>query len=85
MKRILILSLFLATFAFGFAQLATLNLIPQPAEMQLNKGVYTLTKSAKVSFNKPEGREVAEMLVQKLNTSTGFGLKTVQGNKGSIQ
>ena len=85
MKRILILSLFLSTFAFGFAQKETLNLIPQPVELQLNKGLFTLTKTAKVSFNKPEGRDVAEMLLQKLNTSTGFGLKAVQGNKGSIQ
>jgi hexosaminidase len=85
MKLILILSLIVATFAFGFAQKVTLNLIPQPVEMQLNKGVYTLTKSAKISYSKPEGREVAEMLVHKLNTSTGFSLKAVQGSKGSVQ
>jgi len=85
MKQILVLSLVLAAFTFGFAQKATLNLIPQPVEMQLNKGVFVLTKTAKVSFNKAESRDIAEMLVQKLNTSTGFGLKAVQGSKGSIQ
>jgi len=67
------------------AQTSTLNLIPQPVEIKQNSGSFTLTKSAAVGYNKPESREIAQMLVQKLNKSTGFGIKAVQVNKATIQ
>jgi len=83
-KSFLLLFIFVA-ISISHAQNTTLNLIPQPVEIQLNSGFFTLNKSASVSFNKPESRDVAEMLAQKLNVATGFGTKVIQGNKGAIQ
>ena len=85
MKLLLMLFIFLSAFNSIKAQETALNLIPQPVEMQLNKGVYVLTKTAKVTYTKPESRNIAEMLVQKLNSSTGYGIKAIQGAKGTIQ
>jgi hexosaminidase len=84
MKPLLLLLLFLAV-NLSQAQISTLNLIPQPVEIQQNSGFYTLAKSATVGFNKAESRDIAELLVQKLKVPTGFALKAVQGNKGTIQ
>jgi hexosaminidase len=67
------------------AQNSALNLIPQPVEVKLEKGSFSLTKSTSIGFNKPESREIAEMLARKLNVATGFNLKATQGNKGAIQ
>jgi hexosaminidase len=84
MKQFLVLILFLAV-NLAFSQNRSLDLIPQPVEIKQNPGVFTLTKSAKVSFNKPESSGIAQKLVEKIKTSTGFDLKTDQGNKGTIQ
>jgi len=67
------------------AQNTALNLIPQPVELKLEKGIYTLTKSASIGYNKPESSEIAEMLVKKINLATGFKLKATAGNKSAIQ
>jgi hexosaminidase len=67
------------------AQNSAMNLIPQPVEVKLEKGSFSLTKSTSIGFNKPESREIAEMLARKLNVATGFNLKATQGNKGAIQ
>ncbi len=67
------------------AQNNVLNLIPQPVELKLEKGSYTLTKSTSLGYNKPESREIAEMLVEKINLATGFKLKAAVGNKSAIQ
>ncbi len=85
MKQLLLTFLIILAISLTQAQNTTLNLIPQPVEIQQNSGVFTLNKSAIVSFNKPESRDVAEMLVLKLNVATGFGTKANQGNKGTIQ
>jgi hexosaminidase len=85
MKKLLLPFFILLSIGLSHAQNTTLNLIPQPVEIQQTSGVFTLNKSATVSFNKPESRETAELLVQKLNIATGFGTKAIQGNKGSIQ
>ncbi len=85
MKQFLLLSVFLSVFIFVNAQQTALNIIPQPVEMQLNNGFYNLAKTTRVSYNKPESRDIAEMLVQKINTATGFSIKATSGNKGSIQ
>jgi len=84
MKFIPLLLLFLSINQIQ-AQNSSLNLIPQPVEMKQNSGVYNLTKASSVSFNKPECQDIAQILMQKLNMSTGFGIKAVQGNKGKIQ
>jgi len=67
------------------AQNNVLNLIPQPVELKLEKGTYTFTKSTSIGYNKPESREIAEMLVGKINLATGFKLKATAGNKSAIQ
>jgi len=72
-------------FAAVQAQNSALNLIPQPVEVKLEKGSFSLTKSTSIRYNKPESRETAEMLARKLNVATGFNLKATQGNKGAIQ
>ena len=84
MKKIL-LSVLSFTFLNLNAQMLPVNLIPQPVEMQQNSGTFTLTKITTIAFNKTEASSVAEMLVQKLNPPTGFGLKTQSGKMGTIQ
>ncbi|GAB4498535.1 MAG: hypothetical protein OHK0019_34040 [Saprospiraceae bacterium] len=67
------------------AQNAPIHLIPQPAELQQSGGVFTLTRNTGIGFNQPDGRAVAEMLAQKLNTPTGFALKAQQDLRAAIQ
>ncbi len=75
---------FLAFFAVN-AQNNTINLIPQPVEMQQLNGTFSLQNGQTVGFSTAEARGVAEMLVQKLNAPTGFGFKTQQGKSKAIQ
>lgn len=84
MKKLLLLVLTI-TVVSAAAQNNKINLIPQPVSVQQGSGSFSLTKSVKVTYNKPEGRDVAEMLVQKLNQATAFALKASLGTKGTIQ
>lgn len=82
----LILSLvFVLALTLVQAQKPTVNLIPQPAEIQLNDGFFTLAKTASVSYNMPESKAIAEKLAMKLNVATGFKIKAIQGYKAAIQ
>ena len=83
MKNLLLFFLVMIIAAVQ-AQNSALNLIPQPVEVKLEKGSFSLTKSTSIGYNKPESRETAEMLAKKLNVATGFNLKATQGNKGAI-
>ncbi len=67
------------------AQTNSMQLIPQPVQTTSGTGVFTLTKAATIAFNQPEARAVANMLVQKLNTPTGFSLQAQPGTSASIQ
>ncbi len=84
MKNLLYPALFLA-FATANAQTGPIQLIPQPVDVQQLAGSYLLTKTTAVSYNKPEGREVAETLAQKLSAPTGLAVKTLLGRTGPIQ
>lgn len=84
MKKLLFLLFHFATMA-AFTQSPSLTLIPQPVEVQTASGNFLLTKSATISYNRPEATSVAGMLAEKLNKPTGFALKAQQGNKGTIQ
>lgn len=84
MKKTLFIVLLLASFS-GKSQKSSLNIIPQPVEIEQTAGLFTLTKSTIVSYNNASARSVADMLVQKLNTPTGFLLKTQEGRGGAIQ
>lgn len=85
MLRYLLCPLFFAMFGLANAQNNSLNLIPQPVEWQVTNGTYALTRGATIGFDKPEGRAIAEMLAQKLNTPTGFSLKAQQSTSAAIQ
>jgi len=80
---------FLILLLFAFTNIGAQNnqigIIPQPVELQLLKGEFTLKGSALISYNSTECRQVAEMLMKKLNVATGFTLKIQQGKKGMIQ
>jgi hexosaminidase len=67
------------------AQKSTVQLIPQPVEIQESAGTYLLTNATTVSYNKAESRTTADMLTQKLNAPTGFSLKAQEGKAGKIQ
>ncbi len=66
------------------AQNPQLNLIPQPVEIQQLTGNFTVTKATTIGYNRAEAKPVAEMLAQKLNTPTGFGLAAKEGKAGAI-
>jgi len=84
MKHLFLLLLVLCITSLQ-AQNTQLNLIPQPAEITLKSGFYTLPKTVTVGFNKPESVGVAEKLAQKLRMATGYSIKVVKGNKGQVQ
>jgi|WetSurSiteA1Bulk_404760.scaffolds.fasta_scaffold07885_2 hexosaminidase len=79
------LFLMLMTNVMVFAQTNTVQLIPQPVDVQVLNGEYTLAAGASVTFSKPEAQPVARMLVQKINQATGFKYSDKQGQAGSIQ
>jgi hexosaminidase len=62
-----------------------IQLIPQPVEVKQSTGVYLLTKSSTISYNKAEAEKIAFMLANKLNVPTGFAIKPQPGKSGSIQ
>ena len=84
MKNLLFIVM-LITGATVFAQQNTVHLIPQPVEMQVLTGNYTITSSTTVAYNRSEGWQVAEMLVQKINLPSGYNLRAKQGQSGAIQ
>ncbi len=61
-----------------------IQLIPQPVDLQVLEGSWTLTGATTVVFASPESKNVADMLVKKLNMPTGFNLATKQGGTGTI-
>lgn len=83
MKHIFFLLFLLAIYS-AQAQIRPLNLIPQPVEVKPGNGSFNLTKAATVVFNRTESQYIADALVQRLKTATGFMLKSSLGAKGSI-
>ncbi|WP_018619895.1 beta-N-acetylhexosaminidase [Spirosoma luteum] len=78
--------LFLFAFCIATAQAQSpVSLIPQPASVQPRTGVFSLTKSASIHYNKPEAQGVADMLGLRLNVPTGFGIAARPGKTGTIQ
>ncbi len=84
MKNVLMLLILMIPLTL-FAQQKTVNIIPQPVDVQLLNGTWTLTADATVSFNKDEAKDVADKLVNRLNPSTGFKLSAKKGGSGKIQ
>ncbi len=78
--------LFIFAFCIATAKAQTpINLIPQPVSVQPKSGTFALAKATTIQYNQADGRVVAEMLIQQLNQSTGFGLAAKPGNAGKIQ
>ena len=84
MKQIIIYFL-LFSFFMAQAQTNSIQLIPQPVDLKPMSGVYVLSNSTSVSYDKPESSNIALMLTQRLNVPTGFSLKAQQGKAGGIQ
>ena len=84
MKNILFMVMLMAG-AMVMGQKSTVQIIPQPVEVQVLTGEYVITAGTTVMFNRPEGQHVAEMLVQKINQPTGLKLIARQGQAGAIQ
>ncbi|GAB4013736.1 hypothetical protein GCM10028808_33870 [Spirosoma migulaei] len=76
--------LFVLCIATAQAQ-SPINLIPQPVSVQPQTGTFTLTKATTIHYNQADGRAVADMLSQRLNMPTGFGLVAKSGKTGKIQ
>lgn len=67
------------------AQQKTVNIIPQPVDVQVLNGSWTLTEGSTVTYSSTEARAVADVLASRLNIPTGFKIAARQGNSGSIQ
>src|SRR5512133_964625 len=84
MKNI-VMGLMLMVGATAMGQGNKVSLIPQPAEIQVTSGSWTLGASTSISYNKPEVLQIAETLAKKLNAPTGYKIITRQGQDGSIR
>jgi hexosaminidase len=84
MKNVLTFLMMMAVMKVSGQDLPV-SIIPEPVEVQKLNGVFELTKSSTVTYNKADARATAEMLVQKLSVPTGFILEAVKGKTGSIQ
>ncbi|GAA4469573.1 family 20 glycosylhydrolase [Nibrella saemangeumensis] len=84
MKNALFFLLLLAVTT-GRAQNNTVNIIPQPVQVQMLSGTYSLKNGAAIAYNKPEAKAVADLLAQRLNAPTGYALKAQSGKTGAIQ
>ncbi len=82
-KLVLLLLLFSLVTVYG--QKPSIQIIPQPVEVQPSDGSFTLTKSSTIGYDSQDCRKIADMLSEKLNHSTGFSIKPQQDKAGSIQ
>lgn len=85
MKKLLIILLSLFIVQVVYCQDRTIHIIPQPVEIQKPDGTFVLTKDASIGYNKPDARNVAVMLADKLNTPTNFDLTAKEGPSATIQ
>lgn len=83
MKKLTHLLLLLATTTV-LAQNASLNIIPQPVEIQQLAGNFTLSKASTIGYNRAEAKPVADMLARHLSTPTGFALSAKEGKAAAI-
>jgi hexosaminidase len=85
MKNVFILIMLFLSVSTMSGQQANVNIIPQPVSQQVIAGSFVITPSAVISYNNPEGKAVAMMLVQKLNVPLGVKLKTSEGKTGTVR
>jgi hexosaminidase len=84
MKNVFLLMMLLSVGIMS-GQQPKINIIPQPVSIKVETGAFVLTPMTVISYDKPEGQAVAELLAQKLNISTGAKLKAVKGKNGAVQ
>ena len=84
MKK-LVLLLLLFSIASVYGQKPAIQIIPQPVDIQQTEGTFLITKNSTIGYDGIESRKIAEMLVRKLNPSTGFSFTPQQGKTASIQ
>ena len=82
-KLVLLLLLFSLVTVYG--QKPSIQIIPQPVEVQPSDGSFTLTKTSTIGYDNQDCRKIAEMLSVRLNRSAGFSIKPQQDKAGSIQ
>ncbi|MBR9999553.1 MAG: family 20 glycosylhydrolase [Cyclobacteriaceae bacterium] len=84
MKNLIFL-LLMMTISMASGQNATIHVIPQPVSLQQLNGYYVLTGQTTIGYNRPEARNVAEMLASRIMIPTGFQPVVQQGSTGAIQ
>ena len=82
-KLVLLLLLFSLVTVYG--QKPSIQIIPQPVEVQPSDGSFTLTKTSTIAYDNQDCRKIAEMLSVRLNHSTGFSIKPNEDKTGTIQ
>jgi hexosaminidase len=65
------------------ASAQTIQLIPQPAKVEMGTGSFKLSSTISIGHSQPEARAVAESLAVRLSAATGFRLKIQK--TGAIQ
>ncbi len=84
MKKLIAIFLFLSVTAV-YGQKNTINIIPQPADIQQTGGSFRISGATTVSYDSPDALNVTGMFVQKIRQVAGFSLKTQQGKTGLVQ
>ena len=84
MRKVILGLLLMIGFTVS-GQTVKVSIIPQPVEMQVTTGAWTLLEQASIGYNKPEAKDVAEKLAMKLSQPTGFKLAAKQGTAANIQ
>ena len=62
---------------------ADVNIIPVPVKTQVMKGKFVLPQTVTISYQTPEGRNIAQYLADKLKASTGYAVSLGE-KKGHI-
>lgn len=78
----LLIIIFLALSSI--AQVAPINLIPQPVEQKDGKGYFKLSQNTTIGINSAEGQQIAEFFNQKIKKSTGYNFKIVQAKSAPL-
>lgn len=84
MKNLLFVIL-LSVAAGAYCQTPSISIIPQPVALEQSSGFFRLTGNTGVTFDAPDVRKTAEMLVQRVNRATGFSLRAQQGTGGAVR
>ena len=56
----------------AMGQNSKVNLIPQPVDLQVSTGSWTLDANAVIGYNKPEGKKVAEHACKQAQSTHRF-------------